>query len=1050
MSTVGNRAIIASAGTGKTEQLSLRYIRLLDLALQEGRTPADILALTFTRNAAWEMLERIAQKLARAVLDEEEARTLAERTDGQITRPRAAAVLDALIAHMPQLRISTIDSFMYRVVSCFALEAGLSAPPALLDEYEEHRWREQTFADVFAADRRAARTVQSLADVFGELTADTHERSVGETFERVVNNGYQTWRRARTEPAWVTFPSPLHLRDAQTLADAHAVLAALRKPNAPAWRKFLDDAAAGRWHAVLRSGLAAKAVEAEPSYYRYVFTGAEREALFELCAHAAAWAFKGSRGRTAAFYAFLSRFDATATALKATAQVMSFDDVCRTLAERLMHGGADTSVLRDVYYRLDGAIDHILIDEFQDTSWDQWHALAPLVDEVLQDPSARRTYFMVGDVKQAIYGFRGGDARLFNLVVQHYAPAITTSTLARSYRYGAHIAATVNAVFGDASAAAWRATSEFAPHESAAGHDDYVALWEAPAADESDPDSPGDDGAPCHAFVLDVLRQVAPLQRGLSTAVLCRSNNTVGAVMALLKSHRIPCYIQGRSSISTHPAVEAVLALLQWADTPGNSIAAYHVRHSYLRHSIPAKTEGFLAEIRQRLVYSSYAETLEWLLAPLEDGLPSSVRHYLSALRDLAVSYDALATTQPRDFVRFVAETPLSSPATAGVICATIHQSKGLGYDLVILPELDWRWELATERELVFHEHSAGRGSIPEIDRVLVRPQKNTELYEAQLREMYAQHDDQSYVEMLNILYVAMTRARHALYMCAAPQSAHSAANAPVAPAPARTPAQLLRRTLGDGEAPGADNRDAPAGSLLYARGSAAWFASHRTAQAPAVAEADLPPIKLADDMQRHRPSRRPSAHGVTDRSDRARLLAGAGGDALLRGTVIHALCARIVWLAGDEDARLDEYVNLGSRMIGASSETQARQWVAEFLAMLQQPAVHALLTAPGEPCDVECELPFAALVDGALVTGAIDRAVFYPSQAQPSRIAFYDFKTDAVNGGDGVERIVALYRSQMLLYHAALSQGFGLPRDRVQGHLVLLATGDVVACGRE
>ena len=117
---------------------------------------------------------------------------------------------------------------------------------------------------------------------------------------------------------------------------------------------------------------------------------------------------------------------------------------------------------------------------------------------------------------------------------------------------------------------------------------------------------------------------------------------------------------------------------------------------------------------------------------------------------------------------------------------------------------------------------------------------------------------------------------------------------------------------------------------------------------------------------------------------------------------------------------------------------------------MLQQPAVHALLTGPAEPCEIECELPFAALIDGALVTGAIDRAVFYPSQAQPERIAFYDFKTDAVNGGDAAQRVVSLYRSQMQVYHAALCQGFDLPRAQVQGHLVLLASGDVVACGGE
>jgi hypothetical protein len=88
--------------------------------------------------------------------------------------------------------------------------------------------------------------------------------------------------------------------------------------------------------------------------------------------------------------------------------------------------------------------------------------------------------------------------------------------------------------------------------------------------------------------------------------------------------------------------------------------------------------------------------------------------------------------------------------------------------------------------------------------------------------------------------------------------------------------------------------------------------------------------------------------------------------------------------------------------------------------------------------------LPFAALIDGALVTGAIDRVVFFPSQDAPQRIAFYDYKTDEINGADGVTRVVALYRTQMELYRKALCQGYGLPPAKVVGALILLARDEV------
>ena len=63
-----------------------------------------------------------------------------------------------------------------------------------------------------------------------------------------------------------------------------------------------------------------------------------------------------------------------------------------------------------VDYRLDGHFDHWLLDEFQDTSDLQWQVLANLIDEVLQDTSGKRSFFYVGDVKQAIYGWRAGNA----------------------------------------------------------------------------------------------------------------------------------------------------------------------------------------------------------------------------------------------------------------------------------------------------------------------------------------------------------------------------------------------------------------------------------------------------------------------------------------------------------------------------------------------------------------------------------------------------------------------------------------------------------------
>src|ERR1039458_7528093 len=104
-------------------------------------------------------------------------------------------------------------------------------------------------------------------------------------------------------------------------------------------------------------------------------------------------------------------------------------------------------------FRLDGGVDHWLLDEFQDTSFGQWSILRNLIDEAVQDPEGRRTFFCVGDVKQAIFVWREGDPRLFGEIFRHYnaaAPgAIVEEHLFRSWRSGPPLIEMINRVFGN-------------------------------------------------------------------------------------------------------------------------------------------------------------------------------------------------------------------------------------------------------------------------------------------------------------------------------------------------------------------------------------------------------------------------------------------------------------------------------------------------------------------------------------------------------------------------------------------------------------------------
>ncbi|HKK17308.1 MAG TPA: UvrD-helicase domain-containing protein, partial [Opitutales bacterium] len=150
-------AISASAGSGKTYQLTNRFIYLLHLTEQ----PERIIALTFTRTAAGEFFNKIIEKLTNAASDPKLAAALSAELGVEADSQRYHDLLRLLVDRMHRLNLQTLDSFFFRVVSAFALELGLSGSLNLLDETAEPRLRNQV------RDRIVHRP--------GELNEELHE-----------------------------------------------------------------------------------------------------------------------------------------------------------------------------------------------------------------------------------------------------------------------------------------------------------------------------------------------------------------------------------------------------------------------------------------------------------------------------------------------------------------------------------------------------------------------------------------------------------------------------------------------------------------------------------------------------------------------------------------------------------------------------------------------------------------------------------------------------------------------------------------------------------
>ncbi len=285
--------------------------------------------------------------------------------------------------------------------------------------------------------------------------------------------------------------------------------------------------------------------------------------------------------------------------LKRRDHCVDFQDL-EYLAWRLMRDG---DLGPWIQYRLDSGIDHVLVDEFQDTNLNQWEILEPLVMEILAGGERPRSLFLVGDTKQSIYGFRGARPELFaevGRVLEPY-PNVAVITLPTNFRSQALLVDSVGALFSapplvdllpPAEAAASRQLA------ARAGGPSEVFLCEA--VPEGDDGCPADErAAQTTAALIQSLVQdedgfaadepddpVAPDERTpiryRDILVLCRAKTHIAIYEQVLRQAGIPFVPAGRGLLARSREVQDILALLRWLAYPEDDAALAGVLRSPL------------------------------------------------------------------------------------------------------------------------------------------------------------------------------------------------------------------------------------------------------------------------------------------------------------------------------------------------------------------------------------------------------------------------------------------------------------------------------------
>lgn len=927
------RIYSSSAGSGKTYQLTKEYLKLA-LGSEEAGYFKSILAITFTNDAAGEMKQRILGALRRfarlpegehdpllsdiaAELAEEgplaHLETAAERE--RVLRERAAATFRLALYHYADFAVSTIDSFVQRIVTAFTRELGLPATfeveldsalvlqgavALTLDRVNRDPNAEllsRTISDFALNKAEEGKSWNSLSEElveFGKflLSEPVHEamqqlQALSLADYRRLHEGLRARQREIEDLVQQTAAVAL-----DTLATAGLEAGDLANGTSGIyghfsnWRRWLEVPAAG---AAFPTATALKTVETG----KWASGAAKkqgREAAVDDVAPALAEIFgrlQDIRARLLPDYllaagmlpyvfqvSLLSELSKAVEQLSRDRNVVLIAEFNRRIAQIVLH-----EPVPFLYERMGDRYQHLLIDEFQDTSVLQWNNLLPLVENAL---ASNHLNLAVGDAKQAIYRWRGGEmeqilrlykketSQLYDRVpdpetrqrladrYQTITPALEARNLNVNYRSGRDIIEFNNAFFGHVSATHGALplvqslfdegfTQQSPPGAAAArAHvellftdDDAPATRYDAAAGTFTPDVlpgylPGQtlDYAESTLYLtLQLVQQaLADGYRLQDVAVLCRTRGNSRRTAKFLKERGYDIISADSLSLEFAEVVNLLIAVFRVLNRPADTLAraeALLLVDRVVRGHAPTpdrarrwaelandkSAEPFFEELRELGYDLKEKETGNLGLYELTERLlglfglldRAAEREYLFRFLDLTLEYSLRYGNNLNNFLAYwdQKKSSLSINAPAGrdaLTITTVHKAKGLAYGVVIVPFADWSLRPFMGTLLWGRLPEVADRPVADMPGVAVLSQKQ-DLLLTPLAGQYTEELEKTFLEGLNMLYVAFTRPKHRLYVITKkpkPTKASSKVDdGETSPdKPAATVAELLHRYL--------------------------------------------------------------------------------------------------------------------------------------------------------------------------------------------------------------------------------------------------------------
>ncbi len=1097
-----NTIISASAGTSKTFALSNLYLRLLS----SGAECQTILATTFTKKGAGEILDRIMDRLSDAALDDNAAAGLSVELEWQLTQPQAATALHQLLKNLHRLEIGTLDSFFNRIAKLFSLELGLPPTWEIVEEQQMGRLHDQAIQQVLQDE--------AVVSLLHMLSKGEAARRVATLIHDTVEQVYRIYRESGPAP-WDRLPKTGQFLTDGQLENVLARMESLELPGTALpkqWSLVTELARTGDWAQFALTTSFQNVLDGKLKFGNAKLTPEMVGIFEELRPHCTASIEQQLIQQNHSTRDLLMAFDNVLKTAKDATGDLGFDDVTERLQDFVRKWDADR-----FSFRLDHQIQHLLLDEFQDTSLAQWNVIRPFARKVTESRSAQRSFFCVGDMKQAIFGWRGGVAEIFDLVDSELLHLQKAETLTKSYRSAPPVIDLVNQVFlnvdkycsgdvvCDTAIKDW--AQWFSQHTTARQELPGCVTIEmaADCAEFSKKEDQTKDSSRNANVIQKTIERVQTLKQTLpaqkTIGLIVRTNAEVGQLISYLQQAGISASEEGGSALTDSAAVELILSALSLADQPGDSLARFHVAQSPLGAMLGliAETDANQSEcaesammaaarLRCRLITEGYGPVVESLARVLLDRCTQRELSRLQQLVQVAYSSSAnkdLWQLRPGRFVGYVRnDVRVTDQSSAQVRVMTIHKAKGLEFDVVVLPipVTSSGWAGLTPNVVV------GRESPTAPINVATRyvGEKLRKLLPAGFQRLFEHERQRNVREAMCVLYVALTRAAHATHVIVS----HGAKP------DHKSAAGILLATV----CPEVDRQE----GLLYEQGDRDWFKAgmvEQVVEKAAKQSTKLPrknsgrkksvdvasgakklnsdPYNLnqfyLDDAAelgssiilnetrsgRGIPRTSPSLLEGGDRIQLKRIFQSAGAQAAMeRGRQLHACFELVKWLDQSIPTRqqLQDHLHRFSPTTKDFSST-----IADFYRAIEHVQVQSLLNLktyqelfmmhfplPGpilleaQRLEVENERPFAVQLESGLLQGVIDRLVLIYEGDRLVAADVIDFKTDFVPQ-TGIQQLIEYYRPQLAGYRAAVSKFTRLPLEQIATRLVFVESGQLI-----